>query len=301
MGAKNYLIPDFRLSYSSGQTFLGCKRRFWHQKVNKTKFDPDYVENYDAFNIGKAFHEVLEICKHDEEKYRPEYLTNACRNHNITDPREVGLILGMVSKYIKLHKESGLVSIGEELKISNPKYLGFVDVVMVDKEGGWWIVDLKTASKFNKSLVSRLAMDPQLNLYASFRGNIAKQLGIKVEDFKGVRYRVTTKTTIVLRQGESPEDYAQRIQGKIMSADLAVPAMKLSPEKTYKLYMGIYDEMAEVFKSEEDEVPQNWNNCESFFRPCPYWSQCYNRTFTGNVDEEITVASSDEIDFLTSL
>ena len=295
------LIPNFRISYSSAQTFLGCKRRFWHQKVNKTEFDPDYIEDYKAFNIGKAFHQILEVCKHNEELYRPEYLTNACREHNIHDVREVGLVLGMVSKYIKLHKESGLVSIGEELKISNPKYLGFVDVVMVDEKGGWWIVDLKTASKFNKSLVSRLAMDPQLNLYASFREDIAKQLDIDVEDFRGVRYRVTTKTAIVLRKGESPEDYAQRIQGKILSVDLSVPHQKLSPEKTYKLYMTIYDEMAEVFKLEEELVPQNFNNCESFFRPCPYWSNCYNRTFTGNVDNEINVASSDDVDFLTSL
>ena len=44
--------------------FRSCQQRYWHKKVGQTPFDSDFAEEYEAFNLGKAFHHVLENSGH---------------------------------------------------------------------------------------------------------------------------------------------------------------------------------------------------------------------------------------------
>ena len=114
---------------------------------------------------------------------------------------------------------------------------------------------------------------------------IAEKCGLDIDKFKGVRYRVTTKASIKKSQKESLKEFSKRCLDRIESYDIAVPKEKLIPEKVYAHFMSLLKQMRALEGKEEDEVPQNFTYCESYFKPCPYWSQCYGKTFTANAEQ----------------
>ena len=168
-------MKKLRISYSSSNTFQGCNRRFFHAKVRESTPDPDYEENSTALRLGKAFHAVLEQCFHRREKLTPEIYQKAYDENDILTDTEQLQIRAMVHRYLGLHEHSGLEVVAVEVEVGNDSYLGFIDAIMADKHGNWWIVDLKTAAKLNESLLSRLSRDPQLNVYSYFRHTLAKR------------------------------------------------------------------------------------------------------------------------------
>ena len=166
-----------RLSHSSSGVLLGCERRYWH-KVNETSYDPDYDDDRKALRIGKGFHLVLEHCNHKRKAFNGKIFSAAMREEGIDDPQERGLIIAMCLSYFKLHERSGLKVEVCEIEVGDTHVIGYVDAVMSDPNGCWWIVDLKTAARLSQDLLSRLARDPQLNLYSYYLGDIARELGL---------------------------------------------------------------------------------------------------------------------------
>jgi len=62
----------------------------------------------------------------------------------------------------------------------------------------------------------------------------------------------------------------------------------------------VYGRMMEVLKGmralremKEEDIPQNYSYCMSFFRPCAYWSNCFSRTFTDAADQYDIYDSTD--------
>lgn len=289
-----------RISYSSSNTFQGCQRRFYYQKVAKVDFDPDFDDDAKALRIGKAYHAVLEYCNHSKQAVKPEHYKKSFEENDVSTPTEQGLIAGMVRKYLDLHAKSNLSVAGIEIQIGNEiDYIGFVDVVLIDKNGNWWICDLKTAARLNASLLSRLSRDPQLNIYSYFVEEIAEKCGLDLSKFMGVRYRVTTKASIKCNAKEKIGDFAKRCYDRVEAYDIAVPKADLIPEKVYARFMQLLDEMRELETTPEEEVPQNFTYCESYFKPCPYWSRCYGKTFTTNA-EQYEIYDTDNIPDLTT-
>ena len=270
-----------RISYSSSNTFQGCKRKFYYDKVVKIDHDPDFVDNAKALRVGKAFHMVIELCAHMQSNFSNDILQKSFAENKIDDPTEQGLIWGMAIRYLKLHSKSNLKAVGMEIQIGDPQdYIGFIDAVMTDIHDNWWIVDLKTAGKLNNSLLSRLSRDPQLNIYAYYTNQVAKLLGLDVSKFAGVRYRVTTKATIKCSVKETMKDFAKRVYDRVESYDIGIPAKDLDSAAVYRQFMTMLVQMRGLKELEEEDVPQNFNFCESFFKPCPYWSNCYGQTFS---------------------
>lgn len=272
---------DIRISYSSSNTYQGCKRKFYYEKVVKVDHDPDFVDNSKALRIGKCFHQILEHCNHDFNLITKDVVNQALEDNRVDDPTEQGLVLGMAKKYSVLHRKSELKIAGLEIEIGDRvNYIGFVDAVMVDGLGNWWIVDLKTAGKLNNSLLSRLSKDPQLNIYSYYIEQIAEACKVDIEKFAGVRYRVTTKATIKRSMKETMGAFVQRIFDRVESFDIGIPASDLTPQKTYDYFMQMLKGMRALKQIPEEEIPQNFTYCESYFKPCPYWSNCYGRTFS---------------------
>lgn len=276
-----YKDREIRISYSSSCTFQGCKRKYYHEKIAQTDHDPDYNDDSKALRIGKAFHQVVELCEHVLKKLSSDIFKKAFMDNKIDDPTEQGLIWGMAVRYMKLHGKSKLKAVGLEVPIGNPQdYVGYIDAVMVDTNDFWWIVDLKTAGKLNNSLLSRLSRDPQLNVYSYFRKQVATKFDLDVEKFAGVRYRVTTKATIKCNRKEKLKDFAGRVLDRVESYDIGIPVEDLNPKKVYDHFMIMLMQMRGLRELEEDDIPQNFNYCENYFKPCPYWSNCYGKTFT---------------------
>ena len=269
-----------RLSYSSSTLLQGCQRKYWHKKVNDSHPDPDYEDNTTALRIGKAFHQVLEDCNHEKPKLNTTIIASSFSDNDIVTETEQGLVLGMVQKYFVLHKKQGLRVVGCELEIGDDDVIGYVDAVMESVDGLWYIVDLKTAARLSGSLLSRLSKDPQLNIYSYYAPLLAKILNLDLELFAGTRYRVTTKATIKKNKKESFKEFIKRIVDRVESYDIFIPKSELIPEQIYDHFMKLSWVIEELKELPEVDVPQNFQNCESYFKPCPYWSRCYGKTFT---------------------
>jgi hypothetical protein len=287
---------SLRISYSSSNTFQGCNRRFYYRKVKEVTPDPDYEENTTALRLGKAFHQVLEDAFHRKDKLSGAIFQKSFNDNDILSDTERSHIRAMVHRYLVLHQRSGLSVVAVELEIGNDKYLGYIDAIMSDKNGNWWIVDLKTASRLNESLLSRLSRDPQLNVYSYFVPKIAETLKLNESQFMGVRYRVTTKPTIKLNKKESVTEFVKRCYERIESYDIGVPADELTPELVYSQMMNLLSKMNNLEFMKEEEIPQNFTYCESYFRPCPYWSRCYGNTYTQAADQHKIYSSEDIVD-----
>lgn len=177
-----------QLSYSSMSTVLKCQQKYFHYKVADTPKDADYEES-EALGLGKAFHQVLEKTLHQD--YNESLMLEAMEEHGV-DEDEHMLLEVMLKKYVEYHAKSGLRVVKCEMMLETPIFRGFIDFI-AQAENGWWIGDLKTASRFDESLLPRLPKDMQLNLYAYFADELQNALGLKGK-FLGCRYRQITKS-----------------------------------------------------------------------------------------------------------
>lgn len=285
-----------RVSYSSSQTYLGCQRKFYYEKVRGYDPDPDHDENTLALRMGTCFHDVLEAAAHSRSRLKNRYFLQAFKDNEIYDETNQGYIYAMVARYLKMHEKSGLTSIAHEVEIIDDDFRGFVDSVMVDSYHNWWIVDLKTAKQLQASLLPRLSKDQQLNIYAFYSEEVAKIVGIDPDLFAGVRYRVTTKPGIKKNKKENFLEFKKRCFERCESFDIGISKDDLSPEQTYLAFMRLLDQMRELEVMEEDAVPQNFGYCESYFKPCPFWSRCYGKLFSAQRNKLIMYDSSTMVD-----
>lgn len=286
-----------RISYSSSSLFQGCARKFWHKKVNTTEIDPDCEEDTTALRVGKAFHQILEECNHERDKCKAHIALKAFEDNDVMELTLQGMIYGMVDAYLKLHEAQGLKVVACEIEVGDETLIGFVDAIMQDDNGGWYIVDLKTASRLNNSLLSRLSKDPQLNIYSYYVPQIAGMINLDPAKFRGTRYRVTTKATIKKNRKESLIEFIGRVRERVEAFDIYIPAESLIPEETHKGFMRILKKMQETALLPEDKVPQNFGYCEQYFKPCEYWSRCYGKTFTDAAKQHVltTIENAEKV------
>jgi len=270
---------DTRLSYSSASVIRGCEQKYFHYKVAKTPIDPDQSRDTKAFSIGKAFHHILEMSEHKKPEKIGALLEECVQDFGIEEA-EAGLVHAMVLKYLRLRSKQNMRCIACEYVINDPMVIGFIDLIEEDLDTGlWWISDMKTAKTFYPTTLSRLPMDRQLNLYASFAEQIAEAFDLDLAKFGGCRYKVTTKSTAKQKKTESYQDYVMRIaENNIKSYDVIVPKDKLNIDSVTKEFTENWERSMELRAGEEPK--RNYGYCESYFKPCEYWSQCHNSCFS---------------------
>lgn len=271
-------IEDTRLSHSSANLLRSCERRYWHYKVNKTEVDPDHNQDLQSFAVGKVFHQVLE--DHDHKK--PEKIVNvieaACEEHKCEE-QHIPMIHSMLLRYYEDHKESGLEVVKCEYKIDSEEVIGYVDVIMKEEDGSWWIVDLKTYKSMYFVKPANLTRDYQLNLYAAFAHTIASDLDLEVKKFKGCILRVVTKPALKQRKDETYVEYVSRMKGNAKFYDIKIPLSYLHPNEIYDSHLKLYEKSMEMRKW-DDKGSCNFNNCFAYNIPCPYYSRCHEETFS---------------------
>jgi hypothetical protein len=271
--------PDTRLSYSSATLLRGCEQKYFHYKVAKTDIDSDQSKDTKAFDIGKAFHYILEESKHEKPEKIGPYLEKIAKDYDL-DENEVALVHAMVLKYLRLRSRQNLRFIAAEYAIEDEEVIGFIDLIEEDTETGlWYISDLKTAKTFYPTTLARLPMDRQLNLYASFYKQIAKKFKLKMKNFGGCRYKVTTKSSAKMRKSESYADFVMRlVDSYIKTYDVIIPKDKLHINEVVEEFNQNYKRSLELRNGEAPS--KNFGYCESYFKPCEYWSQCHGSLFS---------------------
>jgi hypothetical protein len=270
------------LSYSSLTLLKNCSMKYYNYKVAQVAKDPDSEDNMEAFNVGKAFHWILEESKHTEENL-DKLLEQAIKAFEVEDHKS--MLHAMVLRYVKLHQKSGLQLIKCELGLETDIFIGFVDAIMLDPNTNkWYIVDLKTAKILPKTTFARLKTDTQLNLYSYFKDDIALLLGLDRSNFGGARYRVVTKSSLTQKATESYHAHVIRTAKNIKAYDIIIPASQLDPKGAFQEFKKAHTKSMKLRKGTL-KPEKNLSYCDSFFRPCEYWSQCHKDTFTKCKDE----------------
>ena len=268
----------WRLSYSATTQFMQCEKKYFVERVMKVPRDADCEEDATALRWGKCFHETLEACNHRRELYKPEMLQDAAKRNEL-DQHAIWAVYASIRNYFTLHEKSKLEVVVCEIEVGSEaeEVIGYIDAVMADANGYWWIVDLKTSGMIMTMMFPRLRNDPQLNLYASFAKDVAARLGLDVTKFAGVRYRVVGKTKIMVKANDTMETYAARANPKAM--DIEIPVENLQLELVRKNHEEMLKRIRKVRDGEVTPIP-NFSKCLEWNRSCEYWSQCYGKTYT---------------------
>lgn len=276
---------DTRLSYSSKNTIDSCEMKFYHYKVVATPKDPDFDESYEAFNFGKAFHYINEKTEHQYPKSKSELetlLVFAQTTYDLDHESKLKLKASLI-KYWDLSHHSGLKCVpgGIEIEVSNPDYIGYIDAIMQDDKGSWWIVDLKTAGMTNNGLLAQLYNDEQLNLYSYFKDQIAEKLSLDPKKFMGCRYRVTLKVRTAYGKKDTDETYTKKVLAAIKTYDYIVRAEDMNPDYFYSEFLESQKASLLTRKKDIASPKKNFKSCFNYFRPCEYWSNCHKgETYT---------------------
>lgn len=260
VGKEETKTVNTRLSYSSMSELLSCEQKFWHRKINNTPADSDYVES-DALGLGKAFHQVLENTLHLD--YNDKLILEAMEEHKV-DMSEKALLTVMLDKYVNFRKKSGYKVVKCELAITTHDYTGYIDFIAI-KGDKFYIGDLKTAARFDENKIPRLALDPQLNLYASFADdikNLVDQVGGR--EFGGCLYLQTTKSKAGTQSG---------LEKGVKVYETLVPAEVMDPKAMWSIFKDAYLRSLEL---RAGEVPKkNYGACFNYFSFCQHFSKCH--------------------------
>lgn len=266
------------LSPSSATLFQSCARRYYHRKVAKTPIDIDCDEDQEAFQVGKAFHRCLEDTKHELTGFTFAKCVSVCEKYNLGADTHAPMIYAMLGKYKELHELAETRAIACEIEVETNEFYGFIDVILEDKDGYFWIADMKTAGNYNAQIVPSLANNPQLNLYAYHHRMVLEGLGLDPKKFMGCRYRITTKSKLVRKKEESIPDYIRRMSQGIRSFDFQLPSLLMGTEQIYKIHQEIFKFVS--IESDPQKYLPNYGNCLSYFRPCEFWSRCHGAVFS---------------------
>lgn len=256
---------DTRLSYSSLKEMLSCEQRYFHRKINNTVVDSDYEES-DALGTGKAFHQVLEETKHT--RWDEQLLIKAMGEHGV-DIEDADLLRVMLTKYLEYRVLSGFKVVYCELPIVTGEFRGYLDYIAV-KGSKFYIGDLKTAARFDEKLIPRLAMDPQLNLYAKFKDYIE----IPVPEVKGMEFGGCLYTQVIKSKAQT----LRGLESGVKVYETLVPASAMDPQAMWSLFE---DAHARSLELRNGEVPKkNYSSCFNYFSPCPFFSKCHGAEFS---------------------
>lgn len=280
------------LSHSSASTLLECEQRYAYYKIDGVPQDTDYVKS-DALAIGSAFHKVLEDSRHEKPESIRVALLKCVEDPEVRLPEdEILLVHAMLLKYLRLHKQMGFKILAIEIAIETKEVIGYVDAIMEDHDGKWWIVDLKAKKSLSPTEIAMLPTDPQLNLYAAHAAMIAEQLGLDMQKFGGCRWRVVTKTTAKQKRGETDAEYVARLANENIKAyDIPVPFNEEAAAERLETHLDLYKRTQKLAKS---KPIKNFKSCNSFFSPCAYWSRCYGKNYSDSLDTSHLTVLGDE-------
>ena len=271
------------MSISSATLQDSCLRKYFLKKIMRVAPDDDNVDDTDALRLGSAYHQVIELCQHDAKNYTTEIFEQACVEHKLGDKQRF-TTYSCLTAYFKFRTKSQLRAVGCEIELGdeNDGFIGYIDVVLVDKNGYWWITDLKTSGALSATVAARLPEDRQLSLYARYHSFVAAKCGLDDSKFAGVRYSSVAKSRTVVRATETMQQYAVRADTNIIEVE--IPHWMLNPTDSWDWVVAARDRAMSLAAS-EDAWPPRHKACYEWNRPCEHWSHCHGgRTFTKSLE-----------------
>ena len=278
----------YNFSYSQSTTLQDCERKYFLKYIIKQPIDKDFVQK-DYFTVGQAFHKVMEVTYHGTRKNFEEVFSACMKEYEAKlNDTDKGVVWGMCAEYTTFFKKTGLEVVAVETRYEPTGVTLIIDAIVIDtlgvfgKKGLWYILDLKTASSFDQFKPATLARDPQLNLYAAYRGLVIlslKRSDISEESFGGVALAEVSKAKLKFKDSDTIESYGKRCAGSSKVRLTYISRDNLLEKYSFSEFNKYYARRMEIFKEFESTQKTttrcNFQNCVKWGSPCEYFSCCH--------------------------
>ncbi len=270
------------LTYSAMQSFLTCPRKYFWRYVEE--IEP--VEKSEPLILGSAVHRWLEYFYTQVPVEKSTFL------NEVVSPKARGILQGVIDNYSRIYQDDfdqfDVLGVERVLsgKIINPethrssanfRFGGKLDTLVrlkVEIEniptGSLAIMETKTAARVDDLFWSRIAMDPQVQLYAHF---LSEELG---EPIAGVIFNVIEKPSLRQKKAESEEEFTNRICEKMSD-----PAMyhrrtiAVSDLDSAELLNDLWNTKSFIHLAKENNAfPKSSNACTLYNSTCDYMPLC---------------------------
>ncbi len=277
-------------SYSSLQNLDSCQQLYLLENIKKvrSRHRPLY------FTIGTAFHEFIgawhmglphEACvkKVDEEFGKIDLsLLNAEQTADFH--MDWARVIGMASAYVERYAsdrdqyQKFLVEKHAEIElIPDELYHGYIDVLMQDASGAWWIKETKTvaASTLTEAYWQKVKIDNQTLGYAFLAKKILGEWPV------GVVYDVIKKTQHRKRAQETVQQFCTRIRNVYAGKEadnLFFRREYLLNRTDLKRWLDDYRQKiaraAEMRRNQHTRWTMNTGHCLKWGNPCGMFAIC---------------------------
>ncbi len=113
------------------------------------------------------------------------------------------------------------------------------------------------------------------------------ELGLKVEMFAGCKYRVVTKAKLKRRDDDTFKTYSDRFYKSVKALEFTVKVEDLEPNRIMEDFDQVRKLQIQLMGGRKKPI-RNYNSCDSYYRPCDYWSRCHATHYTDDpVVEEV--------------
>ena len=272
-----------------------CEKRFFFKYLLNKPTDSDYIKPT-YFLFGSCFHEILDKTLHNGDLFTTQILNEITEKHGLDPVYEKAKMVSCLLEYYKMHKLSGLKTIKTEYYFEFDSK-GTLDAIMEDTDGGWWIIDTKTAKSLSDSRSILLFKDQQLNLYAHHAEDIKLRLkekeGIELGEFKGIKYREITKAQERKKKvAETFEQFYQRLSPSTYrehTLTLDILNTKKAKQNVLNKTERVQNMIDKYLANGEniDILTENTQNCINFITKdvCPFFSQCHGVQYSASKPE----------------
>jgi hypothetical protein len=207
-------------------------------------------------------------------------LLQECQDEHGLSEENKPYVHAMVLGFLREWQKHDYELVAVEFAVESETTIGYVDSLVKQPDGSWWILDLKTAKGLYSGVQAKLARNPQLNLYASFAPNFADYYGLDLLQFKGCIYWLTTRPRTVMKKSEDYSAHVLRmVENNVKSIAYKVNAGDMDMEERKRLHTYLWARSQKLESGKKAPI-KNFNSCMNFFQPCPYWSQCHGKTYS---------------------
>lgn len=290
MPRQRFKLPGSGLlSYSGMSMFLGCPRKYAYRYIDRVE---RAETDTSAMDRGSAFHLLVETNGEASQEQVSEDLKE--------NPYEVAKVVTAYRAYHKYEADGLLPKMNHsEVKIVSDEhqFIGYVDMIGVQKDDRWMLGELKTTSRFDPVKWATLSINTQIALYCEMSSEFAHDEFLEMNDFQGVSYRTVElsskrplKATKKRTQGETPDEYGQRIAN-----DTKIFHQMVSPSEEARLSalqcFSTVKEAVHNLRGRSGHAVKNPGNCYAYNRPCEYFEHCWK--IKPHSDEDI----EDKVEF----
>lgn len=250
-----------KLSASRITVIFRCPREYVYKYI--MEIPEPWNKN---FAMGKAFHEMLELKEPNLTElnaYDPDYPW--------TDALHV-----MRKGYDAAYPEH-VNEVKREIHFENELRHGYIDSVLAEDDGSWVIGENKTrSSAMNDDEARMLPANLQVQIYVSAVPEIAEQLWLDPDLFKGVKYVTSIKPNERRKKTETKEEFGARLSSQTQVIEIPKAMLTGNPEPMLIQAMARAQDAETAFSSGNPmDVPCNTAQCFRYNSPCPYFNRCH--------------------------